>query len=193
VGAGKSAIAQTVAETCAERGQLSASFFSSRFSPGRNARKHLFPTIASQISMSSPHKREKLRGMLEDDPYIAHRISGSIYLLVSLFCDQPGTLPDGQATLSPPFLVIIDGLDECQGNNDQSVILSNIHDLVDKHRLPLRFLIMSRPESHIRETFDEPVMSSLTNVLSLYGNFGDVERYLRDEFRRIQDSKGIRI
>jgi hypothetical protein len=72
------------------------------------------------------------------------------------------------------------------------VILSHIHDLVDKHRLPLRFLITSRPESHIRETFDEPVMSSVTKVLSIYGDFGarrDVLTYLRDEFRRIQDSK----
>ena len=47
-GAGKSAIAQTVAEICAERGQLAASFFFSRSSPDRNALKHLFPTIAVQ-------------------------------------------------------------------------------------------------------------------------------------------------
>jgi len=188
-GAGKSAIAQTVAETCAERGQLAASFFFSRSSPDRDAMIHLFPTIAVQISMSSPHKREKLQHILWDDPYIAHRVSGSIGLLVSLFCDQPGALPDGPTALSSPFLVIIDGLDECRGNNDQSVILSHIHDLVDKHRLPLRFFITSRPESHIRETFDEPLMSSVTQVFSISGDFGDVLMYLQDEFMRIQDSK----
>jgi hypothetical protein len=97
-----------------------------------------------------------------------------------------------QAALLSPYLVIIDGLDKCQGNNDQSIILSDVLDPVDKHRLPLRFLIMSRPESHIQETFAEPVMSSLTKVLSIYGSFGahfDVVKYLRDEFRRIHNSK----
>ena len=190
-GAGKSAIAQTVAETCAERGQLAASFFFSRSSPDRSTLKHLFPTIACQISMSFPHRHQKLRDILRDDPYIAHRASGSIDLLVSLFHDPAG-MPPGQTTTSSPFLVIIDGLDECQGNNDQSTILSDIHDLVDKHHLPLRFFITSRPESHIQETFDEPVMRRVTEVLSIYGDFlarRDVLAYLRDEFSRIQDSK----
>ena len=143
--------------------------------------------------MSSHHKHQTLRKILQDDPYVAHRDDGSIKLLASLFRDPPaGTLPDSPTAPSSPFLVVIDGLDECQGNNDQSKILSYIHDLVDKHRLPLRFLIISRPEPHIRETFDEPVMSNVTKVLSLYGDFGphgDVSTYLRDEFRRIQDSK----
>ena len=190
-GAGKSAIAQTVAGTFAERGQLAASFFFSRSSPGRNALKHLFPTIALQISMSSPHKYQKLQDMLRDNPYIAHRVSGSIDLLASLFRDLPGML-HSPATHSSPFLVIIDGLDECLGNHDQLVILSNVHDLVKKYRLPLRFLITSRPESHIREKFDEPVMVSVTEVVSIYGDVlahRDVVRYLNDELRRIQDSQ----
>ena len=181
-----------MAEICAERGQLAASFFFSRSSPDRNALKYLFSTIAVQISLSSPRKRQKLQEILHQDPHIAHRVSGSIRLLISLFCDHPAMLPHGPWALSSPFVVIIDGLDECQGNNDQSAIVSHVHELVYKHRLPLRFLIMSRPESHIRETFDDPVMSNVTKVLSIYGDFGahhDVLRYLRDEFSRIQNSK----
>jgi len=142
--------------------------------------------------MSSPHKRQKLQDILREDPYIVHRVSGSVDLLVSLFRDQPGALPNGPTTLSTPFLVIIDGLDECRGNKDQSRILSDIHGLVDKHRLPLRFFITSRPESHIHETFEEPDMTRVTEKFSILGNFvarDDVVRYLRDEFRRIQDSK----
>ena len=192
-GAGKSAIAQTVAETCAKHGQLAASFFFSRSSPDRNVLKYLFPTIAVQISLSSIHKRQTLKNLLQDDdPYIAHRASGPIDLLVSLFRDPSDMLPESPTTLSSPFLVIIDGLNECRGNDDQSIILSHIHDLVDKHHLPLRFLITSRPEPHIRETFDEPTMSSVTKVVSVYGDFDarlDVLTYLRGEFRRIQASR----
>ena len=48
------------------------------------------------------------------------------------------------------------------------------------------FFNASRPEPHIQETFDEPLMSSLTKVLSIYGDFDvhhDILTYLRDEFR----------
>ena len=140
--------------------------------------------------MPCPRKRRKLHDILRGDPCIAHRVSGSIDLLVSLFRDPPG----GPTTLSLPFLIIIDGLDECRGNNDQTIILSNIRDLADKHCLPFRFLITSRPEPHINEAFDEPLMRNLTQVVSIYGpgDYGahyDVLTYLRHEFSRIQVSK----
>ena len=56
-GAGKSAIAQTVADTCAGRNELAASFFFARAIASRNSAKHLFPIIAVQIARSAPEKR----------------------------------------------------------------------------------------------------------------------------------------
>lgn len=95
------AIAQTVAEKPAKCSQLAASFFS-RFSPDRNAPKHLFPTITLQISLCLLiNATSSARYLLRDDPYITHRASGSIDLLVSLFCDQSGMLPDGQIVTLP--------------------------------------------------------------------------------------------
>ena len=56
-GAGKSAIAQTIAEKCDETGHLSASFFFSRTSPGRDDMNHLIPTLAYQLALLFPETR----------------------------------------------------------------------------------------------------------------------------------------
>ena len=187
-GAGKSAIAQTVAETYAGRNQLAATFFFARTVSRRNSIRFLFPTIAIQIALSSPDKRQKLDGILKNDPYIAERAAGSTDhdLIASLYQKCPHPIPSSRS------LVVIDGLDECQGHDDQCRILAQVSDMIHKHRLPLRFLIVSRPESHLLEAFEEPSLASLTEILSLYGDFqawADVSIYLRSEFSRIYDSK----
>jgi len=87
-GAGKSAIAQTVAETCAGRNQLAGSFFFARTAAHRNEVKYLFPTIAVQIALSAPEKRQRLDQILIRDPYIAERALGSVHLLASLLEDR---------------------------------------------------------------------------------------------------------
>jgi len=184
-GAGKSAIAQTVAETWAARDELTASFFFARTAATRNSAKYLFPTIAVQIALSVPEKRHRIDNMLKNDPWIADRASGSVDLVASLF--QPGSA----LVPSSPFLVVIDGLDECQGHDDQRRILAQIALMVNTHHLPLRFLIVSRPEAHLWEAFGEPHLANIARKLSLYGDLkakADVSTYLQSEFSRIHDS-----
>ena len=182
-GAGKSAIAQTVAETCAKRKELAASFFFARTVASRNSLKHLFPTIAVQIALSAPETRQRLDSILRNDPWIAERASGSVDLVVLLFQDSSTPAPSSR------FLVVIDGLDECQRHNDQRHILAEVARLVNTHHLPLRFLIVSRPEAHICEAFEEPDLANIAVTLSLYGARDDVSKYLRTEFSRISDAK----
>ena len=185
-GAGKSAIAQTVAETCAGRGELAASFFFSRTVAGRNSLKHLFPTIAVQIAFSTPEKRRRLDKILKNDPCIAERAMGSVDLLAALFEQGSALIP------SSWFVVVIDGLDECQGHDDQCRILAQVARMINTYHLPLRFLIVSRPEAHLCEAFEEPDLANMTGSLSLYGDseaFGDVSTYLKTELSRIYESK----
>ena len=187
-GGGKSAIAQTVAETCAERNQLAASFFFARTAARRNAVQYLFPTIAVQIALSTPEKRQRLDEILSHDPYIADRALGSIDLMASLLEDHSAPVPPA----SSPFLVIIDGLDECQRNDDQCWIIAQVSRMAHTHNLPLRFLIVSHPESHIREAFEELDLATITQVLSLYGDYwalSDVDIYLRGELSRIYGAR----
>ena len=190
-GAGKSAVAQTIAERYAESGQLAASFFFARSAPGRNVMKHLFPTITIQVAMASPVKRQRLETILQNDPFILDRRSGSVDLLAQIFRNTSNSSQSQAPQPTPPFLAVIDGLDECKGNSNQALILAHIFDLLSIHRLPLRFLILSRPESHIQEAFDKPSMAELTKKMSFYGGDSacdDVVKYLRAEFSRIHDS-----
>jgi len=185
-GAGKSVIAQTIAETYVERNQLAATFFFARTIARRNAIRHLFATIALQIALSSTDKRQKLDSILKNDPYIAERALGSVELVALLYHDFPHPAP------SSPFLFVIDGLDECQGHDDQCHILAQVSHIIHTHHLPLRFLIVSRPESHLCEAFEEPSLARISQTLSLYGNFqvsADVSTYLQSQFSRICDSK----
>lgn len=189
-GAGKSAIAQTVSEICAERGQLAASFFFSRQTPGRDTIARLFTTIAYQIAISIPDKRQKLMKVLHDNPLIGDKaISIQIKkLIVDLYTPEPRTA----SAPVPPSLVVIDGLDECNNNTDQSRIISHILDLVHLHRLPIRFLVISRPEPHIRHSFNDSGMRSYLTTLSLYGDCqaqNDVCVFLRSGFAKIRESE----
>ena len=61
------------------------------------------------------------------------------------------------------YLVIIDGLDECYDKATQQSILQLLSDSIRIHKLPLRFLVGSRPESHIRDCFDRESLHAITN------------------------------
>jgi len=94
-GAGKSAIAQTIAETCAGRNQLAASFFFARTAAHRNEVKYLFPTIAVQIAFSAPEKRQRLHEIINSDPFIAERPwAPSTYWLLYFTTTAPHRSPE---------------------------------------------------------------------------------------------------
>ncbi|KAF8347636.1 hypothetical protein F5887DRAFT_863243, partial [Amanita rubescens] len=86
------------------------------------------------------------------------------------------------------FLVIIDGVDECAPDRTQQVFLRLIGDVLSERNIPLRFLICSRPEAHIQETFGSRIMTNVTQPVLLDDQFepeNDIRRYLEDEFVRI--------
>ena len=72
-GAGKSAIAQSIAEKCAELNLLIASFFFSRASPSRNNEKCLIASIAYQLAISIPATRSYIESAVQIDPAVFHR------------------------------------------------------------------------------------------------------------------------
>jgi hypothetical protein len=59
--------------------------------------------------------------------------------------------------------------------------------------LPLLFFISSRPEVHIRETFDEPLLGGVYRGLDVQQSFTDVRKYLRHEFSRIHREHGTMV
>ncbi|KIM39364.1 hypothetical protein M413DRAFT_38085, partial [Hebeloma cylindrosporum] len=72
-GAGKSAIAQTIAERCHTLNLLLASFFFSRSDPSRSHAKHLITTIAYQVATNLPSTRALIAAAMEKDPLLVER------------------------------------------------------------------------------------------------------------------------
>ena len=87
-----------------------------------------------------------------------------------------------------PYLVIIDGLDECHDKAAQQSILRLLCKTITVHKLPLRFLIGSRPESHICDSFDQESLYTVTRRVILDETFNpgkDIQVFLRDGFAKI--------
>ena len=185
-GAGKSAIAQTVSETRSAQGQLAASFFFSRSAPSRSHARWFFTTIVLQIAHSMPQMRQAICKAVEDDLQILHKQhSAQLQQLLIL----PLSSPSPSSISNSPFLVIVDGLDECDG--DQSKLLLHILELAETRHLPLRFLIFSRPEPQICHFFHTVATSASTRI-SIYGDHQarkDVCLFLRSGFNTIHDSE----
>jgi len=160
-GNGKTAIMQKVAETLSSdpksKHLLAGSFFFGRGKPGRDKAKYLVPTIAYQIALNIPNMEKAIEAALSRDPTILDK---SIHAQLCYLITEPLHLtlnsPPSHDQLRTSFhtpTAIIDGLDECEGRDFQRLILNAISDAVFKDRVKLRFLIASRPEPQICETF----------------------------------------
>ena len=186
-GAGKTAILQAIAEfLCSPSGSgqnFGGSFFFSRGKDDRDHGRFLFSTIAYQLALKVPGLRQHVNRIMELDPTL-HAKSMDVQL--------PTLIVDAFKLLSPlpqrSYLVIIDGLDECHDKTTQQLILRLLCETITVHKLPLRFLIGSRPESHIRDSFDQESLYTVTRRVVLDEKFDpgrDIQVFLQDGFAKI--------
>lgn len=194
VGSGKSALAQSVAEQCQDLGLLAATFFFSRLSPERCHEKCLSPTVSYQLALSIPETRTYIEHVVRHDPSIFGRTFQTQYqkLVVNPLC-----LAENQiGPQTRPQLIIIDGLDECQDPKAQRYILDVINQEFERHtRLPLLFLITSRPEEHIRMSFSAGKLERISKQISLQDYFGshdDVRNFIQNRFEEIRRDHPLR-
>ena len=183
-GAGKSAIAQTLAELIRASGRNGASFFFSRGKIGRDQAHHLFTTIAYQLAFHNTTFREHLNQILHENPTLPTK---PIDIQMQALIVAPLAKLNGLHSVP---VIIIDGLDECNGHDAQQLILTVIAEALRKSHISLRFLVSSRPEAHIRETFDSDQLYTMTRRLFLDESLNpnkDIEIYLKDGFNRIYE------
>ena len=186
-GAGKTAILQAIAEFVCSSSEtdenFGGSFFFSRGKNGRDQGRFLFSTIAYQLALNVPGLRQHVNRIMEVNPRL-HTKSMAIQLQTLIV--------DAFQCLSPlpqrSYLIIIDGLDECHDKATQQSILQLLCKASTDHKLPLRFLIGSRPESHIRSSFDHESLNAITRRVVLDKKFDpgrDIEVFLQDGFAKI--------
>ncbi|KDR73014.1 hypothetical protein GALMADRAFT_73198 [Galerina marginata CBS 339.88] len=160
-GAGKTAIAQTICENCKKSGQLAGSFFFSRTVHGRNNPRYLFATIAYQLAIAIPEVGDRIENAITNDPSI---IDKSMELQLQRLIMEPLQALDLSVR---PTVIVIDGLDECEGENMQCHILQLLGSVFDHGIIPICFIVGSRPEPWIRDEFNSGLLHRNTRRISL--------------------------
>ncbi|KAF4611987.1 hypothetical protein D9613_004444 [Agrocybe pediades] len=188
-GAGKSAIARSVAERCSKERLLLGTFFFGAADTTRNHATRLVATLAYQICGILPELREMVTDFIEDDPFIFSR---SINIQFTNLIIRPLSiiLSKHSVTTQIPRLIIIDGLDECNANVDsQRDLLFTLQEVVTSTTL-IQFLVCSRPESHLNNAFSSLRMANIHYKIFLDDDYSareDIELYLEDKFREIKE------
>ncbi|KAF1957653.1 hypothetical protein CC80DRAFT_471085 [Byssothecium circinans] len=149
-GTGKSTIARTVARTFSDRGQLGASFFFKKGEGERGNASHFFPTIAMDLMAHEPGLLPGIRKALNEDPAISKRVLKDQFEKLIL---QPFLEMQQACSQAPARIVVIDALDECEQEQDIRTILQLLAWTKDIRLMPLRIVVTSRPELHVRLSF----------------------------------------
>ncbi|KAJ7501129.1 hypothetical protein B0H11DRAFT_754999 [Mycena galericulata] len=178
-GAGKSAIAQMFAGNCDAQRRLGASFFFRRGHPRRGTWQNLITTIAYQLANSVPELFLPIQQAVTNDKPVVGRAMAVQFqrLLVEPFRNATG--------LQSQPIIVLDGLDECADHKIQQQILGLFLGAIRIGPFPVRVLICSRPEPHLREVLETPETSGICRHSTLSADKADIRTYLYDEFARI--------
>ncbi|KAF8537817.1 vegetative incompatibility protein HET-E-1 [Trichophaea hybrida] len=145
-GTGKSTIARTVARTWYDQKRLGASFF---FSNGRGDLGHatyFVTTLAAQLANILPSVKPYICAAIAHNPDIFRRGLRDQweYLIFRPLSNLKDVLV---------FILVIDALDECEGDDDTRLILQLLAEAKTLNAVQMRVFITSRPETPIRFGF----------------------------------------
>ncbi|KDR70107.1 hypothetical protein GALMADRAFT_76504, partial [Galerina marginata CBS 339.88] len=188
-GAGKSAIAHTIAELCRANGILLASFFFSRSDPKRNNVRPLAASLAYQVAVNVPEARSLIESIVENDPAIFQQSFQAQFK--ALIVDPLMHINKlGIISRMIPYVIMIDGLDECADANVQRHILETTATLSSYgNSIYLMFMFSSRPEQEIRLTFSTSAFEGVTTRIALadtYQSEADIRIYLEGSFSEMK-------
>ncbi|KAJ7626998.1 hypothetical protein FB45DRAFT_920465 [Roridomyces roridus] len=177
-GAVKSAIAQSFCQDTTAQDRLVASFFFKRGDPSRGESMKLFPTIAHQFACLTPELGSAIVDQMDKHPSVFDKpLSTQLEMLI--------LKPLQHAPQACIPVVIIDGLDECTGEQRQQEIICVIAQSLSESQRPIRFLVASRPEPQISQLFREANLQNNHRQINVSPSFDDIRTYLRDNFGRI--------
>ncbi|KAF7761311.1 hypothetical protein Agabi119p4_10720 [Agaricus bisporus var. burnettii] len=185
-GVGKSAVVQTFAEYLVKSHRLGASVFLSRPNK-RDSPDGVLITIAYQLATRIEAYRDYIVERLRLDPEL---LRGDLQAQFTTFIVEPFTVKQIGAG-GRRWGILLDGLDELRGTDAQCEIIQLISSFVHEYpNAPLAWIIASRPESHISNTFedDEVKHSCRSEHIPIDSTeaCADVERFLRSSFKTTQ-------
>ena len=196
-GTGKTALLLTFADLCRKHGRSVGAFFASNRIASCSDGNRIFATLAIQLMEKLPSTKRHISKALRDDPHLFSK--GREVQMTKLIVEpirkvaRVARLLKTIGVRSYPTLIVIDGLDELDGNDVQSDIIRIIGNAMKDVRLPLRFLVASRPEPHICEAINKlrsQFLQDRVSIIDLREDAlvrRDIERYFRMKFQEARD------
>lgn len=148
-GSGKSTLSTTIANRLSIQGRLGAFIFFDREVAERNDPAVVIRTVAFLLGSTHPRIGEAITKTLEKYNHISQlSLENQFKHLLS-----ETLLSDGVVDDEKPLIVVMDALDECGDVSRREALLHLIAEY--SARIPIRFLITSRPESDILAFFED--------------------------------------
>ncbi|KAJ5992193.1 NACHT and WD40 domain protein [Penicillium sp. IBT 35674x] len=149
-GTGKSTISRTVATFFNETNTLAASFFFKRGETDRGNAQKFFPTIARQLAISIPQILPSIQQAVDNKPGITTKMMRDQFYHLIL---QPLRSLELFGLPARTVVMVVDALDECEGDDDIRLILEFLPQLQMLRSIRVRVFLTSRPELPIRLGF----------------------------------------
>ncbi|KAJ5387099.1 hypothetical protein N7509_009640 [Penicillium cosmopolitanum] len=191
-GTGKSTISRTVAKSLKNDKLLGASFFFKRGEGDRGNAMKFFPTITEQLVRRLPEMMLSIQKVIHEDPRISENSPMDQF-------DKLLLRPLLELRLSghaiPPIVIVIDALDECEGDKDIRLIVQLLSQLHRPTAVRIRLFLTSRPELPIRLGFSE-IANNVYQDLALHEipervTEHDIDLFLRDRFAKIGHDRKV--
>jgi hypothetical protein len=198
-GSGKSSISLEVAKIYAGAGRLLASYFFSRGAEDRCTMERFAVTLASQLAVAIPATAPLIETALRTLQTTAKARQAAVRteqdsatgpmslakqldrLVLSPLQDVLDRGVLGDTSTQPPFLIVVDGLDECEDKQGVANFLDHILAFFKTHpSIPLRILIASRKE-HIGQRLR--TNGVLLGDLDSHSPRKDIEKVLQASFQ----------
>jgi hypothetical protein len=195
-GSGKTAIAKTLADSFTDYPKrcLLASFFFRKTSAHQNTEERFIVTIACQIKTNLPQTAPFIVDAIKEDAAILQKdLQVQMDKLILGPLSRACEVASVAERTTWPRLLVIDGLDECSGQDAQLKILEVIFRLVHhiSKAFPLAVFLSCRPEAHIRGAFRGGglnMMSLKTCLPDEYSSDDDLRNFLVGKFKEVVET-----
>jgi hypothetical protein len=180
-GAGKTAIAHSVAQHCSERGLLVSSFFFDRKTSGLNDPQALFSTIAYDLCKANSEFAKQVALAIELDRSLAScKISRQFKELV--------LRPSHSNLVGRIFVIVVDALDEGCSSDLLDILSNGIPQLPPT----IRIFLTSRPEGNIISALSHKAhIKSVVLHTDEQANKHDLSLYIQYRFKLIAIQKQL--
>jgi len=194
-GTGKTALLLTFADFCRRHKRSLGAFFASNRIANCNDGNRIVATLAIQLMQAVPYTKRYIYKAIRQDPHLFTK--GREVQMKALIIEPINKVARFIRFLkmiglgSYPTLIMVDGLDEIIDRDIQSDIIRILGIAMREVRLPLRFLVASRPEPHIVDAMNTvrsqfPGRMSHIDLTEDAMALRDITVYLRAKFQEVR-------